>query len=213
MQFIPPPGTPAHPFETQHNATPSWLLQSCTWPNSFLHYAFKAHSAIDLLGVKLAMHFKQNQKMLQLQAITTYSYIYRYYFLQSRSQVQKERVYTGGRPPLESTLVLWDDDLVRHSFLSFFALLYWCAHRQMTSGRRFEKLSSSLPLLPGHEYVRAWGGGGSSWNHSRAQELRMARTSLAHSICMRQWHQALLITVLHSHLYAAFFAQLGSCDL
>ena len=56
------------------------------------------------------------------------------------------------------------------------------------------------------------GGGGSSLDHSRAQELRMARTSLAH-ICMRQWHQALLITVLHSHLYAAFFAQLGSCDL
>ena len=156
------------------------------------------------------MHFKQNQKMLQLQAKTACSYIY--YFLQSRRQVQKERVYTGGRPPLESTLVLWDDDVVRHSFLS---LLYY--NGASTVRRRVGDVSknylSSLPLLPGYEYVRAWGGGGgSSLDHSRAQELRMARTSLAH-ICMRQWHQALLITVLHSHLYAAFFAQLGSCDL
>ena len=99
--------------------------------------------------------------MLQLQAKTACSYIY--YFLQSRSQVQKERVYTGGRPPLESTLVLWDDDVVRHSFLSFFlSLLYY--NGASTVRRRVGDVSknylSSLPLLPGYEYVRAWGGGG-----------------------------------------------------
>ena len=84
-----------------------------------------------------------------LQAETTCSDIYRYYFLQSRSQVQKERVYTGGRPPLESTLVLWDDDVVRYSFLSW--------------GDVSKNYLLLCPLLPGHEYVRAWGGGGAAW--------------------------------------------------
>ena len=108
--------------------------------------------------------------MLQLQAKTACSYIY--YFLQSRNQVQKERVYTGGRPPLESTLVLWDDDVVRHSFLS---LLYY--NGASTVRRRVGDVSknylSSLPLLPGYEYVRAWGGGGEQLGplqSSRAQD-------------------------------------------
>ena len=44
-------------------------------------------------------------------------------FAELPSIIRRGLVYTGGRPPLESTLVLWDDDVVRYSFLSFFALL------------------------------------------------------------------------------------------
>ena len=209
MQFIPPPCTPAHPFETHHNATISWLVHDlilfCTMHSNPFGYWFA--------WSKTGYAFQTKSEDVTV-ASWNNLFLHIPVLLSSKPKPSSKGACLHWWTTTTGVNVSFMGWRRGSTFFSFF-LCFIIMVRPPSDDEwaTFRKIIFFSALA-----TWAWvcacmgGGGGSSLDHSRAQELRMARTSLAH-ICMRQWHQTLLITVLHSHLYAEFFAQLGSCDL